>query len=154
IDRCHATNDKSPFRIIKIRLHLGRIKSKRNDAMSKSTQKLSPLQELIAEQKLLCEEVGSTYIEVSGDDVIAVAVHTLNQDPIVGIRKTPDPSTRVSWYIYAGEEVSSDADFEILTVRELQDIAPEVLPYLALEQGFRFMIDADDYEDVWKEGQE
>jgi len=38
-----------------------------------------------------------------------------------------------------------------MTVRELQDIAPEVLPYLALETGFRFMIDADEYEDVWKE---
>lgn len=122
--------------------------------MSKNTQKLSPLQELIAEQKLLCEEVGSAYVEVSGDDVIAVAVHTLNQDPIVGIRKASDAATKVSWYIYGGEQVSSDADFEIMTVRELQDIAPEVLPYLALDQGFRFMIDADDYEDVWKEGQE
>lgn len=122
--------------------------------MSKNTQKLSPLQELIAEQKLLCEEVGSAYVEVSGDDVIAVAVNTLNQDPIVGIRKAVDTATKVSWYIYGGEQVSSDADFEIMTVRELQDIAPEALPYLALDQGFRFMIDADDYEDVWKEGQE
>ena len=50
--------------------------------MSKNTQKLSPLQELIAEQKLLCEEVSSAYIEVSGDDVVAVAVHTLKQDQL------------------------------------------------------------------------
>ena len=56
--------------------------------MSKNTQNLSPLQELIAEQKLLCEEVGSAYVAVSGDDVVAVAVHTLKQDPIVGIRKS------------------------------------------------------------------
>lgn len=121
--------------------------------MSKNTQKLSPLQELIAEQKLLCEEVGSAYIEVSGDDVVAVAVQTLNQDPIVGIRKAPETEEKIGWYIYGGE-VANDADFETMTVRELQDIAPDVLPYLALEQGFRFMIDGDDYEDVWKEGQE
>ena len=43
---------------------------------------------------------------------------------------------------------------ETMPVRELQDILPDVLPYLALEQGYRFMIDADDYEDVWKEGDE
>ncbi len=41
-----------------------------------------------------------------------------------------------------------------MPVRELQDILPDVLPYLALEQGYRFMIDADDYEDVWEEGDE
>ena len=121
--------------------------------MSKNTQNLSPLQELIAEQKLLCEEVGSAYVEVSGDDVVAVAVHTLKQDPIVGIRKKPETAENISWYIYGGEPSSEDA-FETMTVRELQDIAPEVLPYLALEIGYRFMIDADDYEDVWKEGDE
>lgn len=118
--------------------------------MSKNTQNLSPLQELIAEQKLLCEEVGSAYVEVTGDDVVAVAVHTLKQDPIVGIRKKPETAENISWYIYGGEP-SSEETFEIMTVRELQDIAPEVLPYLALETGFRFMIDTDDYEDVWKE---
>jgi len=112
--------------------------------MSKNTQNLSPLQELIAEQKLLCEEVGSAYVEVTGDDVVAVAVHTLKQD------KKPETAENISWYIYGGEP-SSEETFETMTVRELQDIAPEVLPYLALETGFRFMIDADDYEDVWKE---
>ena len=40
----------------------------------------SALNELIAEQKLLCEEFDSAYVEVKGDDVVAVAVQTLNQD--------------------------------------------------------------------------
>ena len=48
----------------------------------------SALNELIAEQKLLCEEFDSAYVEVKGDDVVAVAVHTLNQEPIVGLRKS------------------------------------------------------------------
>ena len=117
-------------------------------------QKNTALAALIEEQQLLCEEFGSAYVEVSGDDVVAVAVQTLNKDPIVGLRKKAEGDEQVAWYIYGGEQVSSDADFEIMAVRELQDIAPEVLPYLALDQGFRFMIDADDYEDVWKEGQE
>lgn len=121
--------------------------------MAKNVQNSSPLAELIAEQKLLCEEVGSAYVEVKGDDVIAVAVHTLNKDPIVGIRKLAEGEEQVSWYIYGGELEGADS-FETMTVRKFQELAPEVLPYLALDVGYRFMIDADDYEDVWKEGDE
>jgi hypothetical protein len=122
-------------------------------AMSKNNQKNSPLDELIAEQKLLCEEFGSAYKVVSGDDVVAVAVQTLDKDPLVGIRKLPD-TEGVSWYIYGGELAEGFDTFETMTVRELQDILPDVLPYLALDIGYRFMIDGDDYEDVWKEGDE
>ncbi|MDD2940060.1 MAG: hypothetical protein PHW49_04905 [Acinetobacter harbinensis] len=111
----------------------------------------SPLEELISEQKLLCEEFESSYIKVSGDDVVAVAVNTLNQEPIVGIRKKPEPEENVAWFIYGGEMGEGEDFFETMTVRELQDILPEVLPYLALAEGFRFMIDREDYEDVWKE---
>lgn len=122
--------------------------------MAKNSQQASALAELILEQKLLCEEFGSAYIEVSGDDIIAVAVQTLNKDPLVGIRKRSETEENVSWYIYGGELEEGTDNFETMTVRELQEIAPEVLPYLALDVGFRFMIDGDDYEDVWKEGDE
>ena len=121
--------------------------------MAKHTQNSSPLAELIAEQKLLCEEVGSAYVEVQGDDVIAVAVHTLNKEPIVGLRKLPDENN-VSWFIYGGELDGAEDFFELISVQELAKEFPEALPYLALDTGYRFMIDSDDYEDVWKEGDE
>ena len=114
--------------------------------------KNSALDELIAEQKLLCEEFGSSYIELKGDDVVAVAVTSLNKEPIVGIRKKPETAENISWYIYGGELTEGDDAFETMTIKKLQDILPEVLPYLALEEGYRFMIDFEDYEDVWKEG--
>ena len=116
--------------------------------------KNNALAELIAEQKLLCEEFGSRYIEVKGDDVVAVAVKTLDKEPLVGVRKAPETEENVSWFIYGGELGEGEDFFETMTVRELQDILPEVLPYLALQEGYRFMIDGDDYEDVWKEGDE
>lgn len=122
--------------------------------MSQKNMKPSPLQELIAEQKLLCEEFGSAYIEVKGDDIVAVAIHTLNQDPIVGIRKIAETEENVSWYIYGGELPEGEDFFETMTIKKLQEIIPEVLPYLALDIGYRFMIDGDDYEDVWKEGED
>jgi len=109
------------------------------------------LQDLIDEQKLLCEEFDSTYIEVKADDLIAVALDSIKQEPLVGIRKRPTAGETVTWYIYGGELQSNDEDFEIMSVKELQEILPEVLPYLALDHGYRFMIDQDDYEDVWKE---
>lgn len=120
--------------------------------MPRPQSNTSPLQELIAEQKLLCEEVGSAYVELKGDDVVAVAVHSLNKEPIVGLRNKPSTEENVSWYIYGGELGEGEDFFETMSIKKLQDILPEVLPYLALEEGYRFMIDADDYEDVWKEG--
>ena len=39
-------------------------------------------------------------------------------------------------------------------VKTLEKEFPNALPYLALDTGYRFMIDSDDYEDVWKEGDE
>jgi hypothetical protein len=109
--------------------------------------------ELIEEQKLVCEEFGSAYLPVKETDVIAIALHTLNKEPIVGLRKLPDEN-KVSWFIYGGELGDGEEFFEIISVKELEKEFPDALPYLALDTGYRFMIDADDYEDVWKEGDE
>ena len=111
----------------------------------------SPLEELIAEQKLLCEEFDSAYVKVNPDDEVAIAIQTLDKDPIVGIRKKPEAGSKVAWYIYGGELAEGEENlFEIVSVTKLLEIFPDVLPYLALEEGFRFMIDQDEYEDVWK----
>jgi hypothetical protein len=67
----------------------------------------------------------------------------------VGLRKQPD-AENVSWFIYGGELEEGEDFFDVISVKELEDVFPDAIPYLALEQGFRFMIDADDYEDVWK----
>ncbi|WP_445115933.1 immunity protein Imm33 domain-containing protein [Acinetobacter sp. WZC-1] len=107
------------------------------------------LQDFIEEQKLVCEEFDSAYIKVSEEDVIALATQTLTREPIVGLRKKP-ADDGVAWFIYGGELEEGEDFFETMTVRELEKILPEVVPYLALEEGFRFMIDRDDYEDIWK----
>lgn len=108
------------------------------------------LKDFIEEQKLVCEEFDSAYIKVNEDDVVAIAKHTLDQEPIVGLRKKPDPSDQIAWFIYGGELQEGEDFFETVTVKELENILPDAIPYLALEIGFRFMIDRDDYEDVWK----
>lgn len=107
------------------------------------------LQDFVEEQKLVCEEFDSKYIKVNETDLVAVAKQTLNKEPIVGLRKKPD-ADNVSWFIYGGELEDGEDFFDIITVKELEEVFPDAIPYLSLEEGFRFMIDADEYEDVWK----
>lgn len=107
------------------------------------------LQDFVEEQKLVCEEFDSRYVKVNETDLVAIAKQTLKKEPIVGLRKKPD-AENVSWFIYGGELEDGEDFFDVVSVKELEDIFPDAIPYLALEEGFRFMIDADEYEDVWK----
>ena len=68
--------------------------------------------------------------------------------PINGLRHEPVGDTN-GWYIWAGPELSQDPDFFTpLHVHHLGEWCPQVLPYLALPPGSRFLI-AEGYEDVW-----
>lgn len=52
---------------------------------------------------------------------------------------------------WAGEELSSDPEFFVpLHVAHLEVWCPEVIPFLGLPPGWRFLI-ADGYEDVWQD---
>ena len=108
--------------------------------------------DVIEEQKLVCEQYGSAYRAVSDQDVVAIAVESLTEETIVGIRNLPD-SDGIAWFIYGGELDDSDEFFQTMTVKELAEVFPEALPFLALETGYRFLIDHDEYEDVWREGE-
>ena len=68
--------------------------------------------------------------------------------PVNGLRHPLEGDT-TGWYIWAGEELSSDPDFFLpLHVEHLEEWRPEILKYLALPPGWRFLVDSD-YEDVW-----
>jgi hypothetical protein len=108
--------------------------------------------DVIEEQKLVCEQYGSAYRAVNDQDVVAIAVKSLTEETIVGIRNLPD-SDGIAWFIYGGELDDSDEFFQTMTVKELEEVFPEALPFLALETGYRFLIDHDEYEDVWREGE-
>lgn len=68
--------------------------------------------------------------------------------PINGLRHPPEGDT-CGWYIWAGEEFSTDDDFfKSMHVEHLNELLPGVVQYLALPPGWRFLI-ASNYEDVW-----
>jgi hypothetical protein len=68
--------------------------------------------------------------------------------PINGLRHRATGDTS-GWYIWAGEELSSDPDFFApLHVHHLEEWCPVVIDYLALPPGFRFLL-AGEHVDVW-----
>jgi len=70
---------------------------------------------------------------------------------INGLRHPP-AGRSCGWYIWAGEDLSSAADYFVPRhVEHLGPIGRWVLPYLELPAGWRFLI-APDFEDVWYDG--
>ena len=68
--------------------------------------------------------------------------------PLNGLRH-PAAGDTCGWYLWAGEEFSEAADyFQPLHVSHLVERNSEVVRYLGLPAGWRFLL-AGDQEDVW-----
>lgn len=68
--------------------------------------------------------------------------------PINGLRHQPEGDA-TGWYLWAGEQFPTGDDaYDPLHAAHLADRCPEVLPYLSLAPGWRFLI-APGYLDVW-----
>jgi len=70
--------------------------------------------------------------------------------PINGLRHPPQGDT-TGWYIWSGEEFSQEPGFFVpLHVKHLPERCPELMKFLGLPPGWRFLV-APGYEDVWKD---
>jgi hypothetical protein len=100
-------------------------------------------------QRLVCARYGVAPVELQDDLKAGVAANVRGQlQPVNGLRHPPEGDT-TGWYIWAGEELSTAPDFFVpLHVRHLADWRPEIMKFLALPPGWRFLV-AGDYEDVW-----
>jgi hypothetical protein len=99
-------------------------------------------------QAELCNRFGVDPFPAPNDLKVGVN-HEISGDarPIHGLRHPPEGDT-TGWYIWTGDYSETDDFFEPLHVAHLRQSRPEVMPYLALPPGWRFLI-ADDHEDVW-----
>ena len=100
-------------------------------------------------QQALCARHDAPFLAVElGRKVGAAANLSTGLRPLNGLRHPPVGDT-TGWYLWAGEELSQADDFfQPLCVEHLETLCPQVLPYLGLPPGWRFLI-ADGYEDVW-----
>lgn len=102
-----------------------------------------------AMQAALCRRFGVDPVPLEPNAKVGVSRSVREGlTPLNGLRHPPSEGTS-GWFFWAGEDFSDDADFFLpLHAEHLIEWRPEVLPYLALPPGSRFLI-AQDYEDVW-----
>lgn len=110
-----------------------------------------PDEETTLAQKEVCARYGSAWHEAPLEGKVGISRNVRSGLlPINGLRHPPVGDT-TGWYIWAGETLSTDPSFfEPLHVAHLAAWCPDVLPFLGLQPGFRFLI-APGIEDVWED---
>jgi len=100
-------------------------------------------------QAALCAKHAASGLAALPDQKVGLARDFSRQVlPLNGLRHPPEAGT-TGWFIWSGEELSQSPDFFMpVHVAHLDALAPEVVPFLALPPGWRFLI-AGEYEDVW-----
>lgn len=101
------------------------------------------------EQRVLCQSYGADFWPVDDNMKVGVSLNVKDGvQTINGLRHPPEGDT-AGWYIWAGEELGQAPDFfKPLHVAHLEQWCPQVIKYLGLAPGWRFLI-ANGYEDVW-----
>jgi hypothetical protein len=102
-------------------------------------------------QKEICNKYGAPFVEAPSHLRVGISLNVKDGIyPINGLRHPIQGST-TGWYIWAGEEFSEAPDFFVpLCVEHLNEWCPEIIKYLGLAPGWRFLI-APGYEDVWED---
>jgi hypothetical protein len=101
------------------------------------------------EQRKICVKFGASCL--LPDDRLKIGISKTfdpAQFPINGLRHPPEGDT-TGWYVWSGEAFSADPGFFVpLHLSHLTDRCPEIVKYLGLGPGWRFLV-APEKEDVW-----
>ncbi len=101
----------------------------------------------------VCLRCGSQCRFIDEETMVAIAASTIGNSPVYGVRLEAAPGA-VEWFLWCGEH-RDDVDFYApYHAKHLVEMLPLVVPYLALEPGFKFIVDDAGYEDVWRESDE
>lgn len=101
-----------------------------------------------SQQSEYCSQHGYDYLIAAPNSKLGFAIQTQGQLPINGLRHPPEGDAN-GWYLWFGETLSQEPDFfSAIHVDHLSEICPEVIRFLGLPPGYRFLV-AGDYADVW-----
>lgn len=104
----------------------------------------------MSKQVNICAQFNAEYTPCNSAEKLGIAIETIGKLPINGLRHVAENGT-CGWYIWCGEEWSDEPDFfKPLHVSHIDKYLPQIVPYLALPPGHRFLI-TDGYEDVWQD---
>ena len=101
----------------------------------------------IHKQKEICSMHNSTWKPINKKLNIGASAD-LVKDPINGLRQPSEKGT-TGWYIWTGEYSEADDFFQPICVEHLLQKRPDIIKYLGLDIGFRFLVDKNGYEDIW-----
>jgi hypothetical protein len=105
--------------------------------------------ELERQQRLICKTYKAEYVAALPTMKLGISPNVQEQLlPINGLRH-PEVGDTCGWYVWAGESFSEDPGFfQPLHVDHLAEWCPEIMPYLGLAPGWRFLTTGD-CVDVW-----
>jgi hypothetical protein len=103
----------------------------------------------IEPQKNICGKYNSLWKPINKKFKIGIS-DNWNENPINGLRHSQQEGT-TGWFIWSGEYSDNNDFFKPICAEHLLQIRPEIIKYLGLEIGFRFLVDNKGYEDVWKD---
>jgi hypothetical protein len=99
-------------------------------------------------QRAACARYGRDFVPCNPESKLGLAIQTVGQKPINGLRHPPTSTTN-GWYIWNGEGWSSDEDFFApLHTSHVGDYVPQVIEFLGLPPGSRFLL-SENHVDVW-----
>lgn len=102
----------------------------------------------VRKEQTVCEWVGVAPSPPKPNTKVGIALGSLGKGIIHGLRHPVTEDTN-GWYIWCGELSTAEDFFSPLHVKHLVDYLPAVMEYLDLPPGYRFLIDSNDFKDVW-----
>lgn len=106
---------------------------------------------IIEEQLKICDKYSVKFTPTDMGLLIGISDNTDGKNvPINGLRH-PAEGGSTGWYIWSGEgNFPQNKDFfKPMHVSHLVERCPQVLKFLGLPVGYRFLIDNEGYMDVW-----
>jgi len=101
----------------------------------------------IEKQKQICEKYGSNWKPINKTINIGIS-ENLDLGTLNGLRHRTKKG-EVCWFIWSGEYLEDDKFFQPICAEHLMLRKPKLIDYLGLDEGFRFLITENGYEDVW-----
>ena len=101
----------------------------------------------IEKQKEICEKYDSNWKPINKTLNIGIS-ENLDLETLNGLRHRTKKG-EVCWFIWSGEYSEDDNFFQPVCAEHLLQRKPKLIDYLGLDEGFRFLITENGYEDVW-----
>ena len=101
----------------------------------------------INKQKEICAAYKSVWKPINKKLNIGVSAN-LEENPVNGLRR-PSENGTTGWFIWTGEYSERDDFFRPMCAEHLLQIRPDIIKFLGLDVGFRFLADDKEYIDIW-----